>query len=102
MLSIRVRASAEVRSQVMARVVDGYTNILTVKLFSRMADEDAWVRESVDAHQDAIAAHMQAITQFMVVLSLLNAGLLGGTLAFTIAPFAARLAARGKAPPHDR
>jgi ATP-binding cassette subfamily B multidrug efflux pump len=73
------RASAEVRSQVMARVVDGYTNILTVKLFSRMADEDAWVRESVDAHQDAVAAHMQAITQFMVVLSLLNAGLLAGT-----------------------
>ncbi|RPH42390.1 MAG: ABC transporter ATP-binding protein [Burkholderiales bacterium] len=73
------RASSEVRSQVMARVVDGYTNILTVKLFSRMADEDAWVRESVDAHQDAVAAHMQAITQFMVVLSLLNAGLLAGT-----------------------
>jgi ATP-binding cassette, subfamily B, multidrug efflux pump len=73
------RASSEVRSQVMARVVDSYTNILTVKLFARLADEDAYVRESVDAHQDAIAAHMQVITQFMFALSVLNAGLLGGT-----------------------
>jgi ATP-binding cassette subfamily B multidrug efflux pump len=73
------RASSEVRSQVMARVVDSYTNILTVKLFARLRDEDAWVRESIDAHQDAIAAHMQLITAFMFVLSLLNAGLLAGT-----------------------
>jgi ABC-type multidrug transport system fused ATPase/permease subunit len=29
------KASSEVRSQVMARVVDTYTNILTVKLFAR-------------------------------------------------------------------
>jgi ATP-binding cassette subfamily B multidrug efflux pump len=73
------RASSEVRSLVMARVVDGYTNILTVKLFSRMSDEDAWVRESIDAHQDAVAAHMQAISGFMVVLAALNAMLLAGT-----------------------
>ena len=38
------RASSEVRSHVMARVVDSYTNILTVKLFARLADEDAYVR----------------------------------------------------------
>ncbi len=37
--------SSEVRSHVMARVVDSYTNILTVKLFARLADEDAYVRE---------------------------------------------------------
>jgi ATP-binding cassette subfamily B multidrug efflux pump len=73
------RTSAEARSQVMARVVDGYTNILTVKLFSRLADEDAWVRESVDAHQVAMAAHMRTTTRFMVVLAVLNAALLAGT-----------------------
>ena len=39
------RASSELRSLVMARVVDSYTNILTVKLFARLADEDAYVRE---------------------------------------------------------
>src|SRR4051794_31981041 len=47
-------ASSEARSLVMARVVDTYTNILTVKLFARMAEEDAFVRESVDEHQHAI------------------------------------------------
>ena len=41
-------ASSEVRSHVMARVVDSYTNILTVKLFARLADEDAYVREAID------------------------------------------------------
>ena len=73
------RTSAEARSQVMARIVDGYTNILTVKLFSRLSDEDRWVRESVDAHQDAVAAHMAEISRFMVVLAVLNAMLLAGT-----------------------
>jgi ATP-binding cassette subfamily B multidrug efflux pump len=75
------RASAEVRSQVMARVVDSYTNILTVKLFARLADEDAYVRESVDAHQAAMGAHMRLMSQFMFALSVLNAMLLAGTAA---------------------
>jgi ATP-binding cassette subfamily B multidrug efflux pump len=44
------RASSEVRSHVMARVVDSYTNILTVKLFARLSDEDAYVREVIDEH----------------------------------------------------
>ncbi len=46
------KTSSECRSLVMARVVDSYTNILTVKLFARLADEDAYVRESLDQHQD--------------------------------------------------
>ena len=35
---------------VMGRVVDSYTNILTVKLFARARDEDAYVREVIDEH----------------------------------------------------
>ena len=31
------------------RIVDSYTNILTVKLFARARDEDAYVRDAVDA-----------------------------------------------------
>ena len=45
------RASSEMRSHVTGRVVDSYTNILTVKLFSRARDEDAFVREAIDTHQ---------------------------------------------------
>src|SRR5262249_55754365 len=73
------RVSSEVRSHVMARVVDSYTNILTVKLFARLADEDAYVREVIDEHQGAVSAHMQLISQFMFCLSAMNAALLTGT-----------------------
>lgn len=78
------RASSEVRSHVMARVVDSYTNILTVKLFARLADEDAYVREVIDEHQGAIGAHMRLISQFMFALALMNAALLTGTAAIGI------------------
>ncbi|HEX6320755.1 MAG TPA: ABC transporter ATP-binding protein, partial [Burkholderiales bacterium] len=73
------RASSELRSMVMGRVVDSYTNILTVKLFARMADEDAYVRESIDQHQNGMAAHMALITRFMFWLTAMNALLLVGT-----------------------
>ena len=52
----------------MGRVVDSYTNILTVKLFARARDEDAYVREMIDEHTGAIAAHMRLITRFMATL----------------------------------
>src|SRR5437763_1274329 len=69
---------------VMARVVDSYTNILTVKLFARLADEDAYVRESVDEHQAAMGRHMRLITQFHFSLTVMNAALLVATAAVGI------------------
>jgi ATP-binding cassette subfamily B multidrug efflux pump len=78
------KASSEVRSLVMARVVDSYTNILTVKLFARLADEDAYVRESVEEHQQAMGRHMRLITQFHFSLTVMNAALLVATAAIGI------------------
>ena len=77
-------ASSEARSLVMARVVDSYTNILTVKLFARMADEDAYVRESVDAHQGAIRKHMELVTRFVFWFNTLGIALFAGTAAIGI------------------
>jgi ATP-binding cassette subfamily B multidrug efflux pump len=77
----RAKASSELRSMVMGRVVDSYTNILTVKLFARARDEDEHVREVIDQHSEAIAAHMRVTTQFMATLSALNAALLTSTAA---------------------
>ncbi|MGH8738566.1 MAG: ABC transporter ATP-binding protein [Burkholderiales bacterium] len=82
------RLSSEARSRVMARIVDSYTNILTVKLFARQSEEDAYVRDSVDAHQGAIAAHMRLITRFMFALTLMNAALLVGTATIGLALWA--------------
>ena len=73
------KTSSELRSLVMGRVVDSYTNILTVKLFARARDEDAYVREVIDDHTGAIAAHMRLITRFMATLSTMNALLLTST-----------------------
>ncbi|MBC7780646.1 MAG: ABC transporter ATP-binding protein, partial [Proteobacteria bacterium] len=78
------KASSEVRSMVMGRVVDSYTNILTVKLFARARDEDAFVREVIDEHTAAMAAHMRLITRFMLILSAMNALLLTSTAAIGI------------------
>src|SRR5688572_32259882 len=78
------RSSSEARSLVMARVVDSYTNILTVKLFARLADEDAYVRDSIDEHGDAMRRHMRVLTRFFFLLTALNAALLAGTAAIGI------------------
>mgnify|MGYP003335908475 FL=1 len=41
---------SEARSLLTGRIVDSYTNILTVKLFARPHDEDDYAREAVDDH----------------------------------------------------
>jgi ATP-binding cassette subfamily B multidrug efflux pump len=80
----RAKTSSELRSMVMGRVVDSYTNILTVKLFARTRDEDKYVRDVIDEHTGAIAAHMRVTTRFMAVLSVMNALLLVSTAAIGI------------------
>jgi len=77
-------ASSEARSLVMARVVDSYTNILTVKLFARMSDEDAYVRESIESHQGAIREHMELVTRFVCWFNALSVGLFVATAAIGI------------------
>jgi ATP-binding cassette subfamily B multidrug efflux pump len=79
------RASSEGRSLVMGRIVDSYTNMLTVKLFARLKDEDQYVRESLDDHQTLMRSHMRMITRFMFSLAMLNAALLVGTASIGIA-----------------
>ena len=82
------KTSSEARSHVLGRIVDSYTNIHTVKLFARLADEDAYVREVIDEHQDAMGAHMRVISQFMFWLAAMNAALLTSTAAIGIALWA--------------
>ena len=78
------KSSSELRSMVMGRVVDSYTNILTVKLFARARDEDAYVRDVIEEHSDAMRSHMRLITRFMSSLAALNSALLVGTAAIGI------------------
>ena len=75
----RSRRMSEMRSEVTGRVVDSYTNILTVKLFARARDEDAFVRESIDEHTHAYRRQLRMTSAWSISLILMNASLLTGT-----------------------
>lgn len=80
----RSRKSSDARSALTGRIVDCYTNILTVKLFARACDEDDFVREAIDAHTRAFHAQQRLNTLFALALSFLNAALIVGTGAVAI------------------
>jgi ATP-binding cassette subfamily B multidrug efflux pump len=80
----RSRRMSEVRSNLTGRVVDSYTNILTVKLFARARDEDEFVQESVDEHTSTFHHQQRLITLFSLLLSLLNAAMIVGTATLAI------------------
>ena len=69
----RSRRVSEMRSNLTGRVVDSYTNILTVKLFARARDEDAWVREAIDDHTTAFRDQTRMITGYIMILAVMNA-----------------------------
>jgi len=73
---------------VTGRVVDSYTNILTVKLFARARDEDGFVREAIDEHTVAYRRQQRMTSAWGISLILMNASLLVGTSAIAIALWA--------------
>jgi ATP-binding cassette subfamily B multidrug efflux pump len=73
------------RSEVTGRVVDSYTNILTVKLFARARDEDEFVKEAVDEHTRAYRRQLRMTSGWGISLILMNALLLTGTGGLAIA-----------------
>ncbi|MDE2198220.1 MAG: ABC transporter ATP-binding protein [Rhodospirillales bacterium] len=80
----RSRAVSYVRSGLTGRIVDSYSNILTVKLFARARDEDSFVREALDEHTDTFRRQLRLTTGFVLTLALMNAGLVVGTGAAAI------------------
>jgi ATP-binding cassette subfamily B multidrug efflux pump len=80
----RSRKMSEARSVLTGRIVDTYTNILTVKLFARARDEDAYVRKAMDEHTGLFHASLRLNTLFSFSLMTLNALLVTGTAALAI------------------
>jgi ATP-binding cassette, subfamily B, multidrug efflux pump len=72
----RSRHVSEMRSTLTGRVVDSYTNILTVKLFARAADEDAFVLDAIADHTDAFRDQTRMTTAYTSTLVLMNAMLI--------------------------
>ena len=60
----RSKEVSEGRSMLTGRIVDSYTNILTVKLFARAREEDAYVRDAIDQHTGLFYRSLRLNTLF--------------------------------------
>ena len=80
----RSKISSEARSALVGRIVDSYTNILTVKLFARPRDEDNYVRDAVERHTDVFLRAQRLLTMFGTLLNVLNALLIAGAGAIAL------------------
>jgi ATP-binding cassette subfamily B multidrug efflux pump len=80
----RSRKASEARSTLTGRVVDSYTNIVTVKLFARAEHEDAFVREAVEKLNHDFGRQTRLVTLNGLLLSVLNAAMLVATAGIAI------------------
>ncbi|CEJ88484.1 Uncharacterized ABC transporter ATP-binding protein HI_1051 [Hyphomicrobium sp. GJ21] len=75
----RSTKSSEARSMLVGRIVDSYTNIMTVKLFAHAEREDTYAREALTEQMQAWQASLRLITGMELVLYTLNGILLVAT-----------------------
>jgi len=84
--SVRGRSAAlsEANSQLLGQVVDGYTNIQSVKLFATTDQEDAYAGKFMRRHTSSFRHLLSAIFNMTVALTILNTMLVVGTAALSI------------------
>ncbi len=70
------RRQADARSEMTGRVVDSYTNIMTVKLFAHSGREARYAKDSMQLFLDTVHPQMRLSTGFISSLLLLNGALL--------------------------
>jgi ATP-binding cassette subfamily B multidrug efflux pump len=80
----RSKLNSEARSALMGRIVDSYTNILTVKLFARPRDEDRYIRDAIERHMQRFISAQRLMTVFGTLLNVLNALLIVGAGALAL------------------
>ena len=71
--------NAEARSVAVGRIVDSYTNILTVKLFARAEEERSAVRRALEAWTRSFLDLFRLITRVDATLSVMNSVLIATT-----------------------
>ncbi|WP_083982403.1 ABC transporter ATP-binding protein [Devosia soli] len=69
-------AQADARSMMTGRIVDSYTNIATVKLFSHSRREESYAREAMDGFLGTVYKQMRLVTLLQVTITLMNCSLL--------------------------
>lgn len=63
---------ADARSMMTGRVVDSYTNIATVKLFSHAGREEAYAKDAMNIFLKTVHAQMRKVTGFQVLVYFYN------------------------------
>lgn len=63
---------SEARSSLTGRIVDSYTNILTVKLFAAGRQEEAYTRESLEDHTRKFYDILRPLSQMVILLWIVN------------------------------
>ncbi|MFM9847724.1 MAG: ABC transporter ATP-binding protein [Hyphomicrobiaceae bacterium] len=72
LIKARSTEAAEARSMLIGRIVDSYTNILTVKLFAHADREDAYARAAFEEQMGKWQASLRVQTAMELVLYTLN------------------------------
>ncbi len=80
----RSTEASEARSTLLGRIVDSYTNILTVKLFAHAENEDAYARAALEEQTGKYHSYVRLTTAMAATLSTLNALLITGTMALAL------------------
>ena len=71
--------SSDARSKLMGRIVDGYTNIATLKLFAHTDHEQQYAREAISEQTEKTQLASRVVTSMDVVITTLNGLLVVGT-----------------------
>ena len=75
---------ADARSLMMGRIVDSYTNIVTLKLFSHNNRESEYVRDGMNEFLNTVHPQMRLVTKLNISLWTLNMALVFSTAALGI------------------
>lgn len=76
--------SSEARSKLMGRIVDGYSNVMTLKLFAHTHREEAYAKEAMQDQTDKARASSRMITGMDISITSLNGLLIAGTSALAL------------------
>ncbi|PWK85335.1 ABC-type multidrug transport system fused ATPase/permease subunit [Fulvimonas soli] len=71
--------ASEARSKLMGRIVDGYSNILTLKLFAHTRREEAYVADAMGEQVDKVRRMTRMTTAMDATITTLNGFLIVGT-----------------------
>jgi ATP-binding cassette subfamily B multidrug efflux pump len=76
--------ASEARSKLMGRIVDGYSNVLTLKLFAHTRREEAYVADAMAEQNDKVRGMTRLTTTMDATITTLNGFLIVGTSGLAI------------------